>query len=95
MAVEPWVHLNHPCYEIDVVYDVEPEHEKPLRGQGYRPLSELRAFEAMVAAAQFALDFHAMPTLEFVQKYGAGATTRDVANKLREALVAAGYGEEK
>ena len=41
---------------------------------------------ALQEAAQYALDFHSLPTYEFVQKHGAGATTRDLARRLRDAL---------
>jgi len=53
----------------------------------------LEVLNAVLEAARFALDFHAMATPEFVRRYGAGATTRDVADKLREALAAARYEE--
>jgi len=55
--------------------------------------ARLAALEEMAEAILFALDFYNMPTWNFVKKHGAGATTRDVADRLREALAAAGYGE--
>ena len=38
-----WVHLNHPCQEIDVWYTTQPEEAKIAKRQGYIPLIELRA----------------------------------------------------
>ena len=37
-----WVHLNHPCQEIDVWYTTQPEEAKIAKRQGYVPLLELR-----------------------------------------------------
>jgi hypothetical protein len=37
-----WVHLNHPCLEIDVWRNVLPEDEEAAIGQGYIPLEKLR-----------------------------------------------------
>jgi len=36
------VHLDHPCYGIDVVRDAEPDHVEDLEHQGYRRLSDLQ-----------------------------------------------------
>ena len=38
-----WVHLYHPCKEIDVWYVTQPEEARAARRQGYIPLTELRA----------------------------------------------------
>jgi len=41
-----WVHLNHPCREIDVWYVTQPEEAKFAKRQGYIPLTTLRLIYA-------------------------------------------------
>ena len=41
-----WVHLNHPCREIDVWYVTQPEEAKIAKRQGYIPLTTLRLIYA-------------------------------------------------
>jgi len=50
--------------------------------------------EAVAEVAQYVLDFQTMAPLDFVQRYGQGTTMQHVIAQLRDALAAAGYGEE-
>lgn len=35
------IHLNHPCYEVDL-YDADPEEFEIIEGQGYMTLETVR-----------------------------------------------------
>lgn len=45
-----FIHLNHPCWDIDIWVLDEPEIDIPLaKGQGYISLAELRDLKTRIA----------------------------------------------
>jgi len=58
-------------------------------------LNAVERLKALADAARFALDFHIYCTKDYAQLDGVDRWRREVVNKLREALAAAGYGEDE
>jgi len=40
-----YVHLNHPCYDVDVWYTNTEAERQAAKGQGYKSLAELRGVD--------------------------------------------------